>query len=211
MPSNPDASRPDPVAPVRTAEPMGGGTLVVAVIDDSPVRASIVQEGLRGAGVGRVAVLGGARDLVARLAALNPDVIVIDAESPGRDLLEQMAHGRAPRAFATFVDEADTPLMEAAIDSGVSAYAADGLEPARVRAVIDVAIRGFAAAARLRREMEARPEDEAAVARATALVASARGLAQAEARDVLRRAAEAEGRTLADLARAVVTAAELLA
>ena len=70
---------------------MTESNLTVAVIDPSRARAAILEEGLRAAGIGRVVVIPDTADLMERVAALNPDVVVIHLESPSRDILEQMS------------------------------------------------------------------------------------------------------------------------
>ena len=189
--------------------------LTIAVIDPSQARAAIVEEGLRAAGVDRVIVIPDTVDLLARLAALNPDVVVIDLESPSRDLLEQMfdVSGVIERPVAMFVDQTDGAMMQAAVDAGISAYVVDGLRPERVKAIIDIAILRFNAFARLQRELsEARNElaDRKVVERAKGLLMRMRGVGEEEAYALLRRKAMNEKRKLVEIARAVVTAMEIL-
>jgi response regulator NasT len=194
---------------------MNEAHLTIAVIDPSQARAAIVEEGLRAAGVDRVIVIPDTVDLLARLAALNPDVVVIDLESPSRDLLEQMfdVSRVIERPVAMFVDQTDGAMMQAAVDAGISAYVVDGLRPERVKAIIDIAILRFNAFARLQRELsEARNElaDRKVVERAKGLLMRARGVGEEEAYAMLRRKAMNEKRKLVEIARAVVTAMEIL-
>jgi two-component system, response regulator / RNA-binding antiterminator len=190
-------------------------SLTVAVVDPSHARAAIVEEGLRAAGVARVVVIAETEDLLARLAEVSPDVVVIDLESPSRDLLEQMFHvSRAvERPVAMFVDQSDTAMMQAAVDAGISAYVVDGLKPERVKTIIDIAILRFNAFARLQRELsEAKNElaDRKVIERAKGLLMQLKGLKEDEAYALLRRTAMNEKRKLADIARSIVTAADLL-
>jgi two-component system, response regulator / RNA-binding antiterminator len=190
-------------------------SLTVAVVDPSHARAAIVEEGLRAAGVARVVVIAETEDLLARLAEVSPDVVVIDLESPSRDLLEQMFHvSRAvERPVAMFVDQSDTAMMQAAVDAGISAYVVDGLKPERVKTIIDIAILRFNAFARLQRELsEAKNElaDRKVIERAKGLIMRLKGLKEDEAYALLRRTAMNEKRKLADIARSIVTAADLL-
>jgi response regulator NasT len=190
-------------------------SLTVAVIDPSAARAAIVEEGLRAAGVSRVVVIPDTVDLLQRLALVNPDVVVIDLESPSRDLLEQILHVSrlVERPVALFVDQSDAAMMQAAVDAGISAYVVDGLKPERVKSVIDVAILRFNAFARLQRELsEARHElaERKTIERAKGLLMKKRNLTEEEAYALLRRTAMNEKRKLADIARSIVTAAELI-
>ena len=190
-------------------------SLTVAVIDPSRARAAILEEGLRAAGIGTVAVIADGPDLQARVAALKPDVVVIHLESPSRDILEQMSSlsRQAERPVAMFVDRSDRTMMQAAVDAGISAYVVDGLRTERIRPILDIAIARFNAFARLQRELdEARTElaDRKLIERAKGILMSRRSLSEDEAYTLLRRQAMNEKRKLADIARAIVTTADLL-
>lgn len=189
--------------------------LTVAVVDPSRARAAVVEEGLRDAGNLRVVHVEETGDLAARLAALEPDVVVIDLANPSRDLLEQMfsVSRLVARPVAMFVDQSDASMMQAAVDAGVSAYVVDGLRPERVKAVIDIAILRFNAYARLQRELvEARTElaERKVIERAKGVLMRAKGLTEDEAYRQMRRKAMNEKRKIADIARSIVTAADLL-
>lgn len=95
----------------------------VLIIDDNASRAAIIQSGLFEAGHDRVSIVYDMQGIVARIAELEPDVIVIDLENPNRDRLEgvfQLSRV-VKRPIAMFVDRSDKHMMETAIDAGVSA------------------------------------------------------------------------------------------
>jgi len=62
----------------------------IVIVDESPVRAAILEAGLREAGFTGVSHIGEMQNLLARIYELDPDVILIDLENPSRDVLEQM-------------------------------------------------------------------------------------------------------------------------
>ena len=94
--------------------------------------------------------------LLARIYAIDPDVILIDLENPSRDVLEQMFQvSRAvKRPIAMFVDQSDTASIEAAVDAGVSAYIVDGLQKERIKNILDLCISRFNAFSRLQDELD---------------------------------------------------------
>lgn len=207
------AARPPRRAPNRAK--MTETNLTVAVIDPSRARAAILEEGLRAAGIGRVVVVPDTADLMERVAALKPDVVVIHLESPSRDILEQMSgvSRQVERPVAMFVDRSDSTMMQAAVDAGISAYVVDGLRAERIKSILDIAILRFNAFARLQRELtEARSElaDRKLIERAKGILMSLKGLSEDEAYKQLRRKAMNEKRKIADIARAIVTTADLL-
>src|SRR5579863_3663423 len=92
----------------------------IAIVDENPIRAAILEEGLREAGFTDVVRINEMQSLLSRIYALDPDVIVIDLENPSRDVLEQMFQvSRAVRRpIAMFVDQSDA----ASIQSLTSAF-----------------------------------------------------------------------------------------
>jgi response regulator NasT len=65
-------------------------SLNIVIVDENPIRAAVLEDGLREAGHVHVVRLGETSHLLARIYALDPDVILIDLENPSRDVLEQM-------------------------------------------------------------------------------------------------------------------------
>lgn len=189
--------------------------LHILIIDASRIRASIIEQGLREAGHTRVTLLEEAAPLMRRIVEIDPDVVVIDLESPNRDQLEHMFQvSRAlRRPVAMFVDSSDRASIEAAIDAGVSAYVVDGLKKERVKAVLDTAVGRFNAFNRLQSEL-AQARDELAarksIDRAKGILMRTRGLSEDEAYALLRKTAMNQGRKIAAVAESVVVAASLL-
>src|SRR5258708_14552942 len=101
----------------------------IVIVDESPIRAAILEEGLREAGFTDVVHISEMQSLLARIYALDPDVIVIDLENPSRDVLEQMFQvSRAVRRpIAMFVDQSDAASIQASVDAAVSADLVHGL------------------------------------------------------------------------------------
>jgi two-component system, response regulator / RNA-binding antiterminator len=189
--------------------------LSIAIIDENPVRAATLEEGLREAGYVSITRIGEMTDLITRIYALDPDVIVIDLENPSRDVLEQMFQvSRAVRRpVAMFVDQADSASIQAAIDAGVSAYVVDGLRKERIRPILDLTISRFRAFARLQGELTAAKEaleDRKIIERAKGILMKGRQLSEKEAYTLLRKTAMNQKRKLVDVAQSVVTAAQLL-
>jgi two-component system, response regulator / RNA-binding antiterminator len=191
------------------------GALSIAIIDENPVRAAILEDGLREAGHLSITRISEMTDLLTRIYALDPDVIVIDLENPSRDVLEQMFQvSRAVRRpVAMFVDQADSASIQAAVDAGVSTYVVDGLRKERIRPILDVTISRFKAFARLQDELAAAKEaleDRKTIERAKGILMKSRRLSEQEAYTLLRKTAMNQKRKLADIAQSVVTAAQLL-
>jgi len=189
--------------------------LRIVIVDDSGLRATVLEEGLREAGYDDIHFVPPRGAFVARLERMAPDVVLMDLGSPSRDSLEEMliVSRALARPIAMFVDQSDEAMIGAAIDAGVSAYVVDGLRKERVKPVIDLAIRRFNAFARMQSELlEAKTAlaERKTIDRAKAILIESRGLAEAEAYALLRTTAMNQGRRIAEVAEALITASSLL-
>ncbi|MBX3025199.1 ANTAR domain-containing protein [bacterium] len=185
------------------------------IVDENPDRAALIERSLVAAGYQIVARVIGRADLQAAVNAVQPDVIVIDMESPDRDTLEDMSRitRERPRPTVMFVDRSDSDSIRAAVQAGVTAYVVAGLQPERVRPVLEVAIARFNEFQDLRRELESARsslEDRKVIERAKGILMKRRGLAEDEAFRLLRKMAMDRKTRLATVAREVVAAAEVL-
>jgi response regulator NasT len=187
----------------------------IAVVDESDLRAAVVEEGLREAGFRDIVRVPPRGAFVADIEKLSPDVVIFDLGSPSRDTLEEMlAVSRAlARPIAMFVDQSDEQMTAAAIDAGVSAYVVDGLRKDRVKPILDLAVRRFNAFANLQKELaEARSQlaERRIVDKAKLYLMSTRKLSEADAYALLRGTAMRQSKRIAEIAQALITAAELL-
>jgi response regulator NasT len=189
-------------------------SLKIVIVDESPVRAAILADGLREAGFTQVVRLEETNNLLANIYAIDPDVILIDLENPSRDVLEQMFQvSRAVRRpIAMFVDQSDSASIQASVDAGVSAYIVDGLKKERIKSILDLCISRFYAFARLQAELERTKtalEERKVIERAKGILMKGKQIPEEEAYALLRRTAMNENRKIAEVAQSVITAAEL--
>lgn len=187
----------------------------IAIVDESATRATIIEDGLAQIPDCQIFVLTERRGLLARIEEIGPDIVLIDLGNPSRDVLEEyFAVSRVlARPIAMFVDESDDAAIAASIDAGVSAYVVDGLAAHRIRPLLDLAVRRFAAFARLQTDLAAakgKLAERETVDKAKRILMQGKGVSEPEAYAELRRTAMSSNRRLADIAEAVVTAHELL-
>jgi len=187
----------------------------IAIVDESATRAAVIGEGLAAFDDCELFVVTERRGLVARIAEIDPDIVLMDLGNPSRDMLEEyFAVSRAlARPIAMFVDESDDEAIAASIDAGVSSYVVDGLAAHRIRPILDLAVRRFNAFSRLQADLaEAKGKlaDRETVDRAKRILMDSRGLAEPQAYAELRKAAMDQGKRIADIAEAVVTAHRLM-
>lgn len=172
--------------------------------------------GLLEGGYNIVAVLPPDTFLPERLRQIDPDMVIIDAESQARDTLEHVviATRDERRPIVLFTNDADTSRVGDAIAAGVTAYVVAGLAPERVKSVLDVAMARFRHEESMRRELaDARMQlsDRKLIDRAKGILMSRQGLSEEQAYARLRKTAMDRGMRLADIAQRLIDAADLLA
>ena len=187
----------------------------IVIVDESPIRAAILEEGLREAGYTSVVRISEMQSLLARIYALDPDIIVIDLENPSRDILEQMFQvSRAVRRpIAMFVDQSDAASIQASVDAGVSAYIVDGLKKERIKPILDLCVFRFNAFAKLQDELDRTKtalEERKVIDRAKGILMKLKGLNEEEAYVLLRSTAMREKKKIGEIAQSILTASELL-
>jgi response regulator NasT len=185
----------------------------VLVIDPDPARAALVAEGLDG--VDPLEVRQAPLFDAAETAAFAPDIIVVACDSADRDTLESLREaGEAnPRPVVMFADRSAPGLAEQAIRAGVAAYVVDGLSPARVRPILEVAMTRFSLMQQLRGDLakaKANLESRKVVDRAKGLLMKERGLDEEAAYRLLRKLAMDKGRPIGAVAADLLAFAGLL-
>ena len=118
-------------------------------------RSRSLRIGLLENGFNLVAVLPVDTFLHERLAQLQADMIILDAESDARDALEHVvvATRNARRPIVMFTNDNDSSNARAAVAAGVSAYIVAGLSTERIRPILDVAMARFEQDQALRAEL----------------------------------------------------------
>ena len=185
--------------------------LRVLLVDADASRAAIVHGSLKQLGYEVVGSLASGARLYMEVARLNPDVVIIDVNSPDRDTLEHLVCLRrdAPRPVVMFAHDDDKAKIRAAIQAGVSAYVVRGLSTDRIRPIVEVAIARFEEHRALRAELsaaKARLDERKLVERAKGIVMQRNGCSEDEAYSTLRHLAMTRQQSLADVAQAVLAA-----
>jgi len=189
--------------------------MTIVVVEEDRERAIAIVDALKASGNYDVHVLGNVSSLARKIAALSPDVVLIDIDNPTRDMLEELtlASGPMERPVAMFVSGAAGDLAREAVEAGLSAYVVDGMQPDRLKPVLDAAIARFQIVRQMRRELAETKralEERKVIDRAKGLLMKARGVDEDEAYALLRKAAMDQGRRVAEVAEALVTASGLL-
>jgi response regulator NasT len=94
--------------------------------------------------------------LLKEVEQLNPDVIIIDIESPDRDMLENLNQISqfAPKPIVVFSEQQNTnTTINQMVKSGVSAYVVGEVNQERVKSIVDIAIARFGLFQGLKQEL----------------------------------------------------------
>ena len=200
---------------VSDTPPGASMPLRVLLVDDDAERAKMVEEGLSENAVVTMATQIHGRPLLDLIAHLQPDVIIMDCQSPDRDTIEslrQVAQSN-PKPIVMFVEEEGSAFMHEAIEAGVSAYVIDGLKPNRVRPLIDTAMTRFKVMDGLRSELKKTKDDLAArkvIERAKGLLMERQGMTEAQAFSAMRDMSQQQSKPLKEVADSVIAIFGLL-
>lgn len=178
-------------------------------------RTRALRIGLLEAGYNIIASFPADMHLPDRVAQMQPDMIIIDAESDARDVLEHvvMATRDARRPIVLFTEDKAKSSMEAAMAAGVSAYIVAGLQSERIKPVLEVALARFNAEQKLRTELsdtKLKLAERKTIERAKGLLMERHKISEDEAYTKLRRMAMDKNLKLSELAQRILDIADLL-
>ena len=185
------------------------------IVDRTIDRSHALREALEREGYVVLTPPDGRFDLLRCVRELEPDVIIIDMDSPDRDMLEDSRRifQEQPKPIVMFVDESDSDSIRQAVQAGVASYVVKGASAERVRHVLEVAIERFRAFQELKSELaQARTSlaDRKFIERAKGILMERRGCSEDDAYRALRQMAMGRNQRLVEVARNVIELAALI-
>lgn len=189
--------------------------LRILLINDTSKKVGRLRAALSEAGFEVIDESGLTIDLPARVEAVRPDVVLIDTESPGRDVMEHvvMMTRDRPRPIVMFTDEHDPGVMRQAIKSGVSAYIVEGIHAQRLQPIMDVAMARFESDQVLRSQLHAREQQLAERKRvelAKGMLMKMKQCSEEEAYTLMRRQAMSRQQKLIQVAEQIIAMNDML-
>lgn len=199
--------------------------VVNAVVNEGDEHDAALEAQIRRGNALRIGLLESGYDIVAslpadfylpeRIAQLQPDMIIIDAESDARDVLEHIviASRDERRPIVMFTEDDKTSSMDAAMEAGVSAYIVAGLQPERIKPVLNVALARFRQEQKLLAELsETRHKlaERKVIDRAKGLLMTNQRLTEDQAYQKLRSMAMNKNLKLAEIAQRILDVEDLL-
>ena len=179
------------------------------LVDDHSQRAAMVEKTLFTCGFHVVSVLSSASGLLFQIQQHNPHVVMIDMESPDRDILESLSliNQYNPTPIVMFSSEDDPGFIHQAINAGVSAYMMEDINPDKVKPVIDVAIAQFEMFQTLRQQLndtQQALDERNIVDKAKRLLMKHQKISENEAHKNIRTLAMNNSQTIAEICRNVI-------
>jgi response regulator NasT len=189
--------------------------LRIMLVDDDAERASSLEESLRVLGFEVLSIVASTSALLFQIEQNRPDVVLIDLKFPGRDILESLTlvNHHNPTAMVMFSQADDPEYIRQAFQAGVNTYLTEGLEAAKVKPIIDVALAQFNSFQTLRDELKlakSQLQDEKTLGQAKAMLMQQKKLDENEAHLMLKRLAMNNNLNLVEVAKTVVATLSLV-
>ena len=186
---------------------------LILAVDESVDRLRLLNESLQAAGFTRIQAISDTSDLLDKVLALRPDVILMEVDSPSRDVLEQLnrVRDRLPTAVLMVSQDPQAQSIQAAVASGVCAYSVEGASAEQVRPAIEVAMATFESFKKLRGELaQAKTElnHHKRIDRAKHILIEKKGMTEEEAHKALRKLSMDRKRKLIDVADDIIAFAD---
>jgi len=190
--------------------------LRVLLVNDTNKQVGSLRTALVQAGCEVVEEVSSALMIPKRVAELKADVVIIDTESPSRDVLEQICvmTQYAPHPIVMVSEDTQPAVIKAAIKAGVSAYVVEDIDAGRLSAVLEVAQARFEQDQALMsqiRQAESKLNERKVVERAKGLLMQLRSMTESEAYHAMRKMAMDRNIRIIDVAQKLLAMNELLA
>ena len=184
--------------------------LNVTIVDDDSGRSIILDRALKDAGYEVVAILSSKDNLLLHIEKVQPDMIIVDLDSPSRDSLESMriVTQHNPKPIVMFTNDTDDSMISEAINAGVSAYVVDGFNEKRIKPIMDVAIARFREFQALRNELKKTRntlEERKTLDKAKGIIMDQRKCNEDEAYRILRKLSMENNKRIVEVAEQIIS------
>lgn len=189
--------------------------MTVVLLDERDERRKTMENILTKSGYEVAPPIASCLQLADACARYKPDAVIISATKPDSDVLDALPSikdGR-PCPVVVFSEDDSRKSIERSIAAGVNAYVVTGLGSNRIRSAVDLAVANFAQTEALRSEAAAARQaldDRKIIERAKGILMKHRNLDEEAAYRLLRERSMERSEPLADVARMVQEAAEML-
>ena len=189
--------------------------LRVMIVDGDLARTKPLKQSLLDAGYEVIAHIEDTVNLDAACCELQPDMVIIDTESPSRDTLENICvmTMNDPRPIMMFTHDGDKEQIKLATQAGVCAYVVGSIPTERLQSVIDAAVARFEEFKSLRKELkeaEIKLSERKVIEQAKGLLMKQKNIDEDQAYVILRSMAMQKNIRIGTLSKRIIQAAEVL-
>lgn len=189
--------------------------LHVLLIDSDKAKAEAMIDALDPAHYRVTHLISGSARFLRLIETHQPDIILIDVESPDRDIVESLSVMSAsnPKPVVMFSQQDDKDTISSVVKSGVSAYIVGDVEASRVRSIINIALARFDDQQHLKKELAATQQQlskQKTVEQAKIWLMETKGLSEKAAYGLLRKNAMDTGQTIETVAKNMLSLAAML-
>lgn len=186
----------------------------VLLVDSEVKRSALLSQALQDQGYEVIARVQPGPSLLASISRHSPDLVVIDTDSPNRDMLESMSllSEHNPLPVVMFAEDDSDVIVREAISSGVSGYVARNTDPDRVKSIMKVAIARFREYQALREELvEVKTELEKSklLQKAKSLLIKHKGASEDEAHQAILKMSMEQNKSVTEVAESIISVLEL--
>jgi response regulator NasT len=184
--------------------------LSILLIDDNPERSEALINALQHSRYHINHIVSSGASLLKQVNDLKPDMVVIDIESPDRDILDSLhtLSSFNPKPIVMFAEQEDSETITQSVKSGVSAYVCGNADPTRVRAILDAALARFEDYQSVKQELvttKHKLEAKQLVDKAKRLLISTKNMSEEDAFHALRKMAMDTGQKMEDVAKTIIS------
>jgi response regulator NasT len=185
------------------------------IVDSDLVRTNPLKQSLLDAGYEVIAHLKDTVNLDDACCELQPDMVIIDTESPSRDTLENICvvTMNDPRPIIMFTHDGDKEQIKLATQAGVCAYVVGSIPTERLQPVIDAAVARFEEFKSLRKELKEaniKLSERKVIEQAKGLLMKQKNVDEEQAYAILRSMAMQKNMRIGTLSKQIIQAAQLL-
>ena len=184
--------------------------LCILLIDENHQRAESLTLALNNSRYKISHLASSGLSILKQVDEIQPDIIVIDIESPNRDILDSLStiYHYNPKPVVMFSGEKDTDTINQYIESGVSAYVVGDLQADRVKPILDAAVARFREFQKLKVELRDTKQQLASrnlIDQAKRLLMKKKHLSEDDAFKAMRKTAMDTGQKLNDVAKTLIS------
>lgn len=153
--------------------------------------------------------------LLSDVEQLQPDIIILDIESPSRDMLDSLhfISDANPKPIVMFSEQDNENNVSELMRAGVSAYVAGSIDQSRVKSILDTAVARFTEYQKLKTELQQTKQklsSQKTVEKAKIWLMETKHLTEREAYHRIRKMAMDNSQKIEDVAKNILSLAQML-